>query len=219
MTAARPEPMDAQRWQRIQKIFHDAAAMPATTRASFLEQTCDGDEALRQKVEGMLSEDARGSCVLDRELGEVAREVFQRGDAFVGGKQLGRYRIERKLGEGGMGVVYLAEREDLGGLVAIKLLRDSWVSAERQERFVKEQQFLATLEHPSIARLYDADTLEDGTPYFVMEYVEGVPLVRWCDERQASARERLELLRAVCDAVQYVHALALIHRDLKPENV
>jgi len=219
MNDARAEPMDVQRWQRIQKIFHEATALPAAERALFLEQSCEGDASLLRKVEGMLREDALGSCVLDRELAEVARDVLQRGDAFVGGKQLGRYRIERQLGEGGMGVVYLAEREDLGGLVAIKLLRDSWVSAERRERFVKEQQFLATLEHPSIARLYDADTLEDGTPYFVMEYVEGVPLVRWCQEQQATARQRLELLRAVCDAVQYVHALALIHRDLKPENV
>ncbi|HEX7450976.1 MAG TPA: protein kinase, partial [Polyangiaceae bacterium] len=165
--------MDAGRWQRIQSIFHAAVALSGAEQEAHLNAACDGDPTLRLRVDTMLEEDALGSCVLDRALAEVARDLFQKGDALVGGRQIGRYRIERKLGEGGMGVVYLAQREDLGGLVAIKVLRDSWVSVERRQRFSKEQRFLASLEHPAIARLYDADTLSDGTPYFVMEYVEG----------------------------------------------
>jgi eukaryotic-like serine/threonine-protein kinase len=211
--------MEAQRWQRIQAVFHEATARPTLERSSFLEQACAGDAELLAKVAGMLREDALGNCVLDRDLASVAGDVLQQADALGGARKLGRYRIERQLGEGGMGVVYLATREDVGGLVAIKLLRDSWVSAERRERFVQEQHYLATLEHPAIARLYDADTLDDGTPYFVMEYVEGEPLVRYCDQRSASAHDRLRLVKMVCEAVQYVHSLALIHRDLKPENV
>src|SRR5258707_9873662 len=115
-----------------------------------------------------------------------------------------------------MGGVYLAERRDLGSQVAVKVLRDAWLSPSRRERFASEQRLLAQLNHPSIARLYDADTSDDGTPWFVMEYVEGVPLTKYCFERASPVRERLELFRAVCEAVQYAHRDAVIHRDLKP---
>ncbi len=118
-----------------------------------------------------------------------------------------------------MGVVYLAERTDLGSLVAIKVLRDAWLSPARRERFASEQRTLAQLNHPSIRRLYDADTLDDGTPWFVMEYVEGIPLTEYCREHRCSIDERLQLFRAVCEAVQYAHQRAVIHRDLKPSNI
>ena len=118
-----------------------------------------------------------------------------------------------------MGVVYLAEREDLGNEVAIKILRDAWVSPARRERFRAEQRTLAQLNHPSIARLYDADTSPDGTPFFVMEYVEGVPLTDYCRRKNCSIPERLRLFRDVCEAVLYAHQHAVIHRDLKPSNI
>ncbi|MGH9678200.1 MAG: serine/threonine-protein kinase, partial [Candidatus Acidiferrum sp.] len=118
-----------------------------------------------------------------------------------------------------MGVVYLAEREDLGSLVAIKLLRDAWLSPARRERFASEQRTLAQLNHPSIARLYDADTSPDGTPFFVMEYVDGVPLTEYCDKNNPPIQERLRLFRAICEAVLYAHQHAVIHRDLKPSNI
>lgn len=118
-----------------------------------------------------------------------------------------------------MGVVYLAEREDLGNRVAIKILRDASLSPARRERFASEQRTLAQLNHPFIARLYDADTLADGTPWFVMEYVEGDPLTEYCAKHESSAQERLQLFRAVCEAVQYAHGHAVIHRDLKPSNI
>ena len=119
-----------------------------------------------------------------------------------------------------MGVVYLAERKDLKNLVAMKLLRDAWLSPARSERFAAEQRTLAQLNHPSIARLYDADTLADGTPWFVMEYVDGVPLTEYCRQRRARAsKSGLKLFRAVCEAVRYAHQRAIIHRDLKPSNI
>ena len=118
-----------------------------------------------------------------------------------------------------MGVVYLAKREDLGSLAAIKVLRDAWMSPARRERFAIEQRTLAQLTHPSIARLYDADTLADGTPWFAMEYVKGVPLTEYCREHKSSREERLELFRSVCEAVRYAHSRAFIHRDLKPSNI
>jgi tetratricopeptide (TPR) repeat protein/predicted Ser/Thr protein kinase len=210
---------DAQEWRRMQALFHEAVALPAAERAPFLSAACAGDEALAQKVLAMLREDEHTAGLLDVELAEVAAGLFANGESEALPREVGRYRIVRRLGEGGMGVVYLAEREDVGGLVALKVLRDSWVSAERRERFAKEQQFLASLEHSSIARLYDAGTLADGTPYFVMEYVEGVPLVDYCEHAGASLEARLALFRCVCEAVQYAHGRALIHRDLKPSNV
>ena len=140
-------------------------------------------------------------------------------DAYLGKTIDGRYLVERKLGEGGMGVVYLAERKDLGNLVAIKILRDGWLSPGRRERFAAEQRTLAQLNHPSIARLYDANTLPDGTPWFVMEYVDGLPLTEYCRRSNCSADERMKLIRAVAEAIQYAHEHGVIHRDLKPSNI
>jgi serine/threonine-protein kinase len=134
-------------------------------------------------------------------------------------QRFGPYRIRRVLGEGGMGVVYLAEREDLHSVAALKILRDASLSPSRRDRFAAEQRTLAQLHHPAIAQLYDADTLPDGTPWFVMEYVEGVPLTEYCRARQTSLRGRLILFRGVCEAVQHAHRQAVIHRDIKPSNL
>jgi eukaryotic-like serine/threonine-protein kinase len=134
-------------------------------------------------------------------------------------RQLGSYRITRVLGEGGMGVVHLAEREDLGTCVAIKVLRDAWVSPTRRARFATEQRTLGQLNHRFIARLYDAGTLDDGTPWFAMEYVEGMPLCEYCDHAGHSLQQRLLLFRDVCEAVQHAHQHLVVHRDLKPSNI
>jgi eukaryotic-like serine/threonine-protein kinase len=131
----------------------------------------------------------------------------------------GPYHIARTLGEGGMGVVYLAERQDLGSVAAIKVLRDAWVSPERRSRFAAEQRTLAQLVHPGIARLYDAGALPDGTPWIAMEYVEGAPITEHCRARDSAVPERLRLFRAVCEAVQHAHRHLIVHRDLKPSNV
>ncbi|MCK6478505.1 MAG: serine/threonine protein kinase, partial [Phycisphaerales bacterium] len=117
------------------------------------------------------------------------------------------------------GAVYLGTRADLGSVAAIKILRDASLSPSRRERFAVEQRTLAQLSHPNIAQLYDADTLPDGTPWFAMEYVEGLPLTAYCEARQSSLRGRLLLFRAVCEAVQHAHSQAVIHRDLKPSNI
>jgi eukaryotic-like serine/threonine-protein kinase len=212
--------MDSTRWERIQSLFHEVADLPEHERRAFLKTACDGDEGLIAEVMALVDEDARGASLLDRDLAQVAHQVLdQANPASLPFKEFGPYRIKEALGEGGMGVVYLAERTDLGSLVAIKLLRDAWLSPARRERFASEQRTLAQLNHPSIARLYDADTLDDGTPWFVMEYVEGVPLTQYCVEHRCSIEERLKLFRAVCEAVQYAHQHAVIHRDLKPSNI
>jgi eukaryotic-like serine/threonine-protein kinase len=212
--------MDSTRWQRVQSLFHDTADLPAPEQRAFLQSACGDDSELMADILALLEEDARGASLLDRDLAHVAHQVLEEGAApSPAFKEFGPYRIREVLGEGGMGVVYLAEREDLGSLVAIKILRDAWLSPARRERFSSEQRTLAQLNHPSIARLYDADTLSDGTPFFVMEYVEGAPLTEYCNKNNCSVQERLQLLRSVCGAVEYAHGQAVIHRDLKPSNI
>jgi eukaryotic-like serine/threonine-protein kinase len=204
----------------MQTLFHRAADLPAADQLAFLIEACDGDGGLVEEVTAMLREDATGKSVLDKDLAQVANQVLNRPSrSDIGSKEFGPYLINEVLGEGGMGVVYLAERKDLGSKVAIKILRDAWLSPARRERFASEQRTLAQLNHPSIARLYDADTLNDGTPWFVMEYVEGVPLTEYCQKHNCRIERRLHLFRQVCEAVQYAHAHAVIHRDLKPTNI
>ena len=212
--------MDSARWERIQILFHEAADLSEPEQRSFLRTACTDDDDLMADVLALLEEDARSASLLDRDLAHVAHDVLDEvAPASFPFKEFGPYRIKEPLGEGGMGVVYLAERIDLGSLVAIKILRDAWLSPSRRERFASEQRTLAQLNHPSIARLYDADTLDDGTPWFVMEYVEGVPLTEYCSQHALSIEERLQLFRTVCEPVQYAHQHAVIHRDLKPSNI
>jgi eukaryotic-like serine/threonine-protein kinase len=212
--------MDSTRWSRIQAVFHGAADLPKSEQRGYVESACAGDEPLMTEVLALLGEDAQATSLLDRNVADVANEVFDDDLArSLPFKEFGPYRIIRGLGEGGMGVVYLAERTDLRTMVAIKILRDAWVSPARRERFSAEQRTLAHLNHPSIARLYDANTLADGTPWFVMEYVEGTPLIEYANRHRLSLTERLKLFRAVCEAVQYAHGQAVIHRDLKPSNI
>jgi serine/threonine-protein kinase len=204
--------MDGAEWERAQAVFHRALEMSEGERAAYVAGACEGE--VRAAVLGMLEEDGRKDSVLDGELGGLAAGVLGGGVP-----ELGPYRVREVLGEGGMGIVYLAEREDLGSLVAVKLLRDAWMSPARRRSFQREQRVLGRLTHKGIARIYDADTTADGTPWFAMEYVKGVPLAEYCSARGSSIEERLRLVRGVCEAVQSAHSLAVIHCDLKPTNI
>ncbi len=208
--------MDAVRWARVQALFHRAAELPAHERRAFLEAEADGDASLIDDVLAMLAADADGAALLDAGVTEAARGVL---GAATAPARFGAYRVREVIGEGGMGVVYRAERDDIGGTAAVKVLRDAWLSPARRERFAAEQRVLAQLNHPGIARLYDAGTLADGTPWIVMEYVPGEPLTDHCRRRACTVAERLRLFRAVCEAVQHAHRHAVIHRDIKPSNV
>ncbi len=207
--------MDREGWDRVQELFHRAADLAEAERERVLKEACEGDAELLGKVRAMIEEDSRGASLLDRDVAQVAGWLLD----VPAIREIGGYQIQRVLGEGGMGVVYLAARKDLGNLVALKILREGWLSPARRQRFESEQRTLAQLNHPSIARLYDAGTLADGTPWFVMEYVDGVPLTEYCRERDCKVDERLILFRAVCEAVDYAHKHGVIHRDLKPSNI
>ena len=212
--------MDSTRWERMQSLFHEAADRPTEARSEFLRAACAGDEALFADVTAMLDRDAGRSSLLDRDVADLAGRVI--GDGLpdtLAAQSFGPYRLTRLLGEGGMGIVCLGVRDDLDSVAAIKILRDAWISPARRERFASEQRILAQLNHPSIARLYDADTLPGGTPWIAMEYVEGVPLTRHCRARGTTIADRLGAFRHVCDAVQHAHRHMVVHRDLKPSNI
>ena len=212
--------MDAARWARVQTLFHDAADVAPSDRRAFLEARCADDPSLVDDALALLAEDARGDSLLDRGLAAAADSVLgQTGEHGVPGQRLGPYRLTHMLGEGGMGVVYHAERDDLGAVAAVKILRDAWLSPSRRERFASEQRTLAQLNHPFIARLYDAGSLADGTPWLVMEYVEGTPLTEYCRAHATSMVGRVRLFRDVCEAVQHAHRHLVVHRDLKPSNI
>jgi eukaryotic-like serine/threonine-protein kinase len=212
--------MDSTRWEKVQSLFHQAAELAPAAQAKFLEEMCAGDEMLLSEVAAMLGHDAGGTSLLDRDVADVAGRIMSEGvpSGFVD-QMFGPYRLTRVLGEGGMGVVCLGVRDDLGSVAAIKILRDAWISPARRERFASEQRILAHLNHPAIARLYDADTLPGGTPWLAMEYVEGVPITEHCRAQATSAADRLSLFRGVCEAVQHAHRHMVVHRDLKPSNI
>jgi eukaryotic-like serine/threonine-protein kinase len=209
--------MDAPRWERTQTLFHAALELPPSERREYLEHECGDDAELLSDVLALIAQDAAGGAAFEPDVARLASAVLDGSVPMV--RTIGRYRVLRVLGHGGMGVVYLAEREGLGSRVAIKVLRDAALSPARRERFEREQRTLAHLHHPSIARLYDSDILPDGTPYFVMEYVEGVPITEYSDSADCSIEDRLRLFRDMCEAVQYAHRHAVIHRDLKPSNI
>ncbi len=185
---------------------------------AFLEATCQSDEDLRQEVESLLASETEAEDFIET---PVFR-IWEDGDKpLAEGQRIGAYRIVREAGRGGMGAVYFAERADgeARQQVAIKLVRRGMDTDEIVRRFRAERQILANLDHPNIARLLDAGTTEDGRPYFVMEWVEGQPVDKYCEAHHLAVRERLELFRKVCSAVHFAHQNLVVHRDLKPGNI
>jgi serine/threonine protein kinase/tetratricopeptide (TPR) repeat protein len=212
--------MDPARWELVQSLFHQVADLSPTARDEFLKNACGDDGPLIDTLVKMLEQDRHRASVLDRDLACAAETMVGSAEtSAIAGQSFGPYRLVRVLGEGGAGIVYLGVRDDLGSIAAIKILGDAWLSPGRRDRFASEQRILAQLNHPCIARLYDADTLPDGTPWFAMEYVEGIPLTDYCRAHAASLAERLQLFLDMCDAVQYAHRQMIVHRDLKPSNI
>jgi serine/threonine protein kinase len=211
--------MESTRWSLVQNLFHEALSLPESERTAFLASACGEDLALIHEVAAMLTADSQGSSLLDRGLPDIAYRTVGNGTGSIPSQEFGPYRLRRILGEGGMGVVWLAERSDVGNLVAIKFLPHAGFTPARRERFAREIRTLAKLNHPLIARLYDAGTLADGTPWFVMEYVEGVRLTEYCRAQGRTVEEQLRTFRSVCEAVLYAHGQEIIHRDLKPSNI
>lgn len=203
----------------IDSIVKRAQQLGPRDRAEFVRTACGQDPLLLSNVLNALGEQAQDPAFWD----EPADTSFEPAQPAQGmeGQRLGPYRIERKLGTGGMGDVYLAERADdeYQQRVAIKLVRAGVYSAQVQSRLRMERQILARLEHPHIARLLDGGRTPDGTPYLVMEYIDGEPIDSYCDSHQLDLNARIALVRTICKAVHYAHQNLIVHRDLKPNNI
>lgn len=206
-------------WLQVKAILADALERPAEARAAFLAEACGGDEALAAEVASLLVAEAEAGDFIETPVGPVPAPD-EAADPFEG-RALGVYVIERRIGHGGMGTVYLAHRADhhFEQRVAIKMLRRGMDSDLLVQRFRHERQILASLDHPHIARLFDGGSTEEGLPYFVMELVDGVPIDRYADEHRLSTPDRLRLCLKIVDAVQHAHERQIVHRDLKPNNV
>ncbi|HEV2884573.1 MAG TPA: protein kinase [Pyrinomonadaceae bacterium] len=214
--------MASERWKKAEEIFESVLERPPSERAAFLEAVCEDDSSLRQQVQTLLQTLEKGRGELRApDFGSVLSDTVVETIPTVIGKRLGSYRIESEIGRGGMGSVYLAVRADdeYQKRVAIKLIKRGMDTDFIVRRFRNERQILASLDHPHIARLLDGGSTEEGLPYFVMEYVSGQPLYKYCDQHKLSIVERLQLFQKVCAAVHHAHQNLIIHRDLKPSNI
>jgi serine/threonine-protein kinase len=207
-----------ERHQRVEELFDRLADEPPSEQHRLLREACGDDHELEAHVAALLEADHDGHPLLHADAAALASELLDAGGATALPGRLGRYVLKEHLGEGGMGSVYLAERSDLGDLVALKFLHDAWSSPARRWRFAREQITLASLNHRYIARLYDAG-ITKGTPWFAMEYVPGTSIVEYCRTHVPDLRGRLQLFRAVCEAVGYAHRNLTVHLDLKPSNI
>lgn len=215
--------MKAERWHRVSELFDRAVDLAPQERERVLAAECADDPGLRAEVERLLAADERTSPV-DRDIAAQASTLLLEGDPHEHeGERFGPYRIVKLLAQGGMGRVYLAEREgeDFAQTVALKLVGGygSFDAATARRRFLDERRILARLQHPHIARLLDGGVGPEAQPWFAMEYVDGAPLTQWCDARKLGIAERLGLFAKICDAVDHAHRFLIVHRDLKPGNV
>jgi serine/threonine-protein kinase len=214
--------MNPEQWQRVEQIFGAALEQPPAERAAVVAAACGDDTALRDEVLALLEQTEPAAAYFADLSGRIGvpRQTDVDLEQLVG-RTIGSYRLLRPLGRGGMGVVYLAERDDrqFEKQVALKLLPVGMGSSEGVQRFLLERQILARLEHPGIARLLDGGLADDGTPYYVMEYVEGTPIDEYCDRTRLGVDARIDLFRNVCEAVEHAHRHMVVHRDLKPGNI
>ncbi|MGA9994094.1 MAG: serine/threonine-protein kinase [Pyrinomonadaceae bacterium] len=212
-------------WQQIKELFNAAVELAPHDRETFLKANCVASDEIRSEVSALLSAHESAGDFIQQpamvDVGLVASHEQVNSSAAVIGQQIGSYQIISELGRGGMGSVYLAARADesFDKQVALKLIKRGMDSDAIIHRFVIERQILANLDHPNIARLIDGGTTEAGLPYFVLEYVEGLSITRYCDQHKLNTRERLKLFRRVCAAVQFAHQNLIVHRDLKPGNI
>lgn len=203
--------MNSEQWSEVKELFTRIADLPEGEREKALDDLTAGDAEVRREVEKLLASDGNDETFFNN------LSVIPNHSAIK--DKIGNYNILEKIGEGGMGAVYLAQRVDLPQKVALKIIRRDADSAVILRRFRREQEILAALEHPNIARLLDVGVADDDTPFLAMEYVEGVDLIGFCSDSDLSITEKLKIFRKVCEAVSYAHSRLVVHRDLKPSNI
>jgi serine/threonine protein kinase/Leucine-rich repeat (LRR) protein len=210
-------------FEQVQSIFMAAIERPTEEWEAYLAEACGTDAALRERVETLLRAHQSGRGLLDSPVAwnpATAPPPGQRPITESTGTVIGRYKLLQQIGEGGMGVVYMAEQEKpVRRRVALKIIKPGMDSSQVIARFEAERQALAMMDHPNIARVLDAGCTDSGRPFFVMELVQGIPVTKYCDDKLLNTTERLELFIHVCNAIQHAHQKGIIHRDLKPSNV
>ncbi|MGA2744394.1 MAG: serine/threonine-protein kinase [Candidatus Sulfotelmatobacter sp.] len=218
--------MTGERWEQVKELLHQAMQLTPGERGHFLDSACSSDDALRAEVESLLLADEgirstfMQSPLLPDELGADLDLLGATGTLEAGQIFAQRFQLVRRLGEGGMGQVWLAEQTSpVRRQVALKLIKAGMYDEAVVQRFQSERQSLAIMVHPAIAKVFDAGTTPQGQPYFVMEYVPGLPITEYCDQKKLKISDRLELFVQVCEGVQHAHQKAIIHRDLKPANI
>jgi eukaryotic-like serine/threonine-protein kinase len=213
--------MPASNWDRVEALFLRAVDLPREQQAAFLDEACGGDAELRAEVDSLLESDRKGGERIADAVGTEAVSLLDSDSQPVIGTRLGPYRVLREIGRGGMGAVYLATRDDdqYRKEVAVKVVKRGMDTADVLGRFRHERQILANLDHPYIARLLDGGTTSDGRPFFVMDYVEGVPVDLFCTKHGLNVEARLRLFLRICEAVSHAHRNLVVHRDLKPGNI
>jgi WD40 repeat protein/serine/threonine protein kinase len=203
-----------------EEIFHKVLARSPEERAAYLEQACAGDPPLRAAVEALLRANVGASGFLEQPALAPAATVDEQPVREKLGTVIGPYKLMEKIGEGGMGLVFVAEQQQpVRRKVALKVIKPGMDTRQVVARFEAERQALALMDHPYIAKVLDGGETTSGRPYFVMELVKGVPITEYCDQNRVPVRERLELFLHVCQAVQHAHQKGIIHRDIKPSNV
>ncbi len=202
-------------------VFTEAIQLPAEKRAAYLEHTCGDDRELHQRVEALLQSGERVGDFL--ELSPNRQAMGTTMGLFHGlkpGDRIGRYKLLQQIGEGGCGVVFMAEQEEpVRRQVALKIIKPGMDTKSVIARFEAERQALALMDHPNIAKVFDAGATDSGRPYFVMELIRGIKITEYCDQHSLKTEERLKLFIQVCQAIQHAHQKGIIHRDLKPSNV
>jgi eukaryotic-like serine/threonine-protein kinase len=215
--------MNPERWQKINELYHVAIDLGSGERIAFLKNECGDDEKLFAEVSNLVAAHQEADNFIENAVADNALEVLgnEAETPDLVGKKFGVYEIIEEIGRGGMGAVYLAKRSDseFEKQVAIKIIKRGMDTDAVLNRFRNERQILASLEHPNITRLLDGGTTDDGLPYFVMEYIKGVPITEFAESRRLSIDERLDLFRQVCLAITFAHQRLIIHRDIKPSNI
>ena len=209
---------DRDRFRLLEEVFCEAVELPTGQRREFIDARCASDNGLRLEVSEMLDSARHAHSFLGESAFSAGIDALADELSAVPAK-IGGYAIINEIGRGGMGAVYLAEREDFQHRVALKVIKRGMDTDEIVRRFRQERDILASLKHPNIARLLDGGTTDDGRPFYVMEYIDGLSITRYCDRERLSIDDRLRLFRKVCSAVSYAHANLVIHRDIKPSNI
>src|SRR5437016_10868986 len=202
--------------EKVKAIFTDASAIALPEeRAAYLDSACAGDRTLREQLDSLLAAQNKLGHFLEP---PFSAEPVDGSEAL--GTRIGPYKILEQIGEGGFGTVYMAEQErPVRRKVALKIIKAGMDTKQVSARFEAERQALAMMDHPNIARVFEAGETDSRRSYFVMELVKGIPLTEFCDRKKLNTRDRLELFIQVCHAVQHAHQKGIIHRDLKPSNV